>query len=90
MLCSVEGRQSLNASPQPQSAANSRLLDVRAVAHALQCSIRHVYRLADAGRMPSPVRLGALVRWNPEDIDEWIRSGCKAVRHLPSRTGGQK
>lgn len=35
------------------------LLDVRAVASLLGCSQRHVYRLADAGRLPrATARLG--------------------------------
>jgi excisionase family DNA binding protein len=56
------------------------LLDVRAVAALLSCSTRHIYRLADAGHMPPPVRLGALVRWRRQDIDAWLHRGCKSVR----------
>jgi excisionase family DNA binding protein len=56
------------------------LLDVAAVAALLDCSPRHVYRLADAGRMPAPVRLGALVRWRRQDLDAWLAAGCKPVR----------
>lgn len=58
----------------------SKLLDVKGVAELLNCSKRHVYRLADSGRMPAPVKLGALVRWNKASIDEWIANGCKPVR----------
>lgn len=58
------------------------LLDVRAVAAFLGCSARHVYRLADAGRMPPPVRVGALVRWRRSDLDGWIAAGCPAVRRV--------
>ncbi len=61
--------------------AAAELLDVRAVAALLDCSTRHVYRLADAGLMPPPVRLRALVRWRRADLDTWLASGCK-----PSRT----
>jgi excisionase family DNA binding protein len=56
------------------------LLDVRAVAQLLDCSPRHVYRLADAGRMPPPVRLGALVRWRRQELLDWLAAGCPAVR----------
>jgi excisionase family DNA binding protein len=63
--------------PPPVEAA---LLDVSAVAAMLGCSVRHVYRLTDAGRMPASVRLGALVRWRRAEIEEWIASGCKPVR----------
>jgi excisionase family DNA binding protein len=63
--------------PDPPAAP---LLDVRAVAEWLNCSTRHVYRLADARRMPAPVRLGALVRWNRKAIEDWLAAGCKPVR----------
>jgi excisionase family DNA binding protein len=67
--------------PEPSAA---QLLDVQAVARLLACSPRHVYRLSDAGRMPPPVRLGALVRWRRQDIDAWLAGGCK-----PCRTAGR-
>ena len=58
-----------------------RLGDVQAVATKLgNCSTRHVYRLADAGKMPSPIKLGALVRWDLDVLDAWIAGGCKPVR----------
>jgi excisionase family DNA binding protein len=69
---------------QPADSPAQALLDVRAVAALLDCSTRHVYRLADAGRMPSPVRLGALIRWRRQDLDAWIAGGCK-----PCRTTGR-
>lgn len=53
------------------------LLDVRAVAKLLGCSARHVYRLAGAGQMPAPVRLGCLVRWPRAAIENWVASGCR-------------
>jgi excisionase family DNA binding protein len=61
-------------------AALPALLDVRAVAQLLGCSPRHVYRLADAGKTPPPVRLGALVRWPRAAIKDWIAAGCPSVR----------
>jgi len=57
------------------------LLDVQAVAKLLDCSSRHVYRLADAGRMPAPLKLGALVRWRRAEIDRWLDAGCPSMRN---------
>jgi excisionase family DNA binding protein len=62
------------------AAVEPALLDVRAVAQLLNCSARHVWRMSDAGRMPSPIRLGAAVRFRRADIDQWIRDGCPPVR----------
>lgn len=58
------------------------LVDVRAVAARLSCSVRSVWRLADAGRLPAPVRLGRLIRWDAAVIDEWIASGCPSCRRV--------
>ena len=64
--------------PDPAPSA-AQLLDVRAVAQLLACSPRHVYRLADAGRMPPPVRIGHLVRWSRGRLEAWIEGGCRPV-----------
>ena len=64
----------------------SALLDVEQVAGLLRCSTRHIYRLADGGRMPRPLKLGALVRWNRAAILNWISDGCPSVR---SARGGR-
>jgi len=61
---------------------SAKLLDVQAVAEMLGCSPRHVYRLSDAGRMPSPVKLGSLVRWSAIAIREWINQGCPSIRQV--------
>jgi excisionase family DNA binding protein len=60
----------------------SELLTVGDAARLLNCSRRQVYRLADAGKLPAPVRLGALVRWPRKTIMEWISQGCPAVRAM--------
>jgi len=67
----------MSLDPKKEQAA---LLDVLALAAMLDCSPRHVYRLADAGRMPRPLKLGALVRWSRDEISRWLADGCPAVR----------
>jgi len=52
------------------------MLTVHDVARMLSCSARTVYRLTDSGRVPRPVKLGALVRWPREVIEHWIARGC--------------
>jgi excisionase family DNA binding protein len=71
----------------PAAPQETALLDVRAVAALLDCSPRHVYRLADGGRMPPPVRIGALVRWRRTDLDAWLAAGCPSCRLQP---GGRR
>ena len=60
--------------------ALAELLDVQDVAKLLNCSSRTIYRLSSSGRMPRPVRLGALVRWRRGELLDWLDAGCPKVR----------
>jgi excisionase family DNA binding protein len=69
----IDGRE---AAPRESAA----LLDVKDVARLLRCSARHVYRLSDSGRMPRPLKIGALVRWRRGDLALWLAEGCPSCR----------
>lgn len=56
------------------------LLTIGDVAKVLICSPRTVYRLAERGRIPQPVRLGSLLRWPRRVIDDWVTHGCPDCR----------
>lgn len=58
---------------------NTQLLTVQQVAARINCSPRTVYRLADSGDMPRPLKIGWLVRWRVSDIEKWIETGCEKV-----------
>ncbi|TWU32287.1 helix-turn-helix domain-containing protein [Novipirellula artificiosorum] len=59
------------------------MMSIRDVARELNCSERHVRRLSDSERMPSPLKLGSLLRYRRQMIDEWIANGCP---NTPSMT----
>ena len=48
------------------------------------CSMapRTVLRNADRGAMPWGVKIGALRRWDLDEVAAWIAAGCKPVRHV--------
>ena len=71
--------------PATVDSAPSAMLDVQAVANLLGCSARHIYRMADMGRMPRPVKLGALVRWSRTTLEQWITDGCPSCRKAVRR-----
>lgn len=73
----ADGGQQMASDPDP---ATPVLLSVGNVAGLLNCSKQHVRRLADAGRMPRPMKLGGLVRWNRTEIEKWIAAGCPERR----------
>jgi excisionase family DNA binding protein len=74
--------QKLKASPPGD------LIDVEEFAATMKCSTKHIRRLVDAGKCPPPLRLGSLLRWRRDVVDEWTREGCPSVRTL--RVGGGK
>jgi len=70
----------------PRAGPPQLLLGRNEVAGLIGCSARHVDRLAASGRMPTPVRLGGLVRWSVAEITRWIEAGCPACVANPRRT----
>jgi predicted DNA-binding transcriptional regulator AlpA len=65
-----------------------RMLDVAGVAQICGVSERHVHRLADAGLMPRPLKLGGARRWDRVTLDAWIAAGCPPIS--TTRNGGPK
>lgn len=49
------------------------------VASVLGISPAHVRRLADAGKLPRPIKLGRAVRWRVRDIEGFVESGRPAT-----------
>ncbi len=80
-LTNVNATDGRTVGPEPRPGVSAELLDVKAVALLLGgCSTRHVYRLADAGQMPRPIRLGSLVRWRRAELMSWLAGGCQPFR----------
>lgn len=55
---------------------NQPWFDVGDLARRYKTSVRHIYRLADDGRMPWGVKLGHLRRWRRREIEVWEANGC--------------
>ena len=59
-----------------------RLGTVHDVAQMCGLSWRTALRKADEGRMPWGIKIGALRRWDLDEIAAWIDGGCKSVRPI--------
>lgn len=59
----------------------SRLLKVQEVAHLLAISTREVWRRADSGDLPKPLRLGGKIR-------RWLREEIEAIIEKAKRQRG--
>lgn len=58
------------AAPEPE------MIDIRGVADVMAVSVDHVRRLAAAGLMPRPAKLGRILRWHRPTISAWLANGC--------------
>lgn len=56
------------------------LIPADKVAELLAISKRTLWRLLSAGKLPEPIRLGSVVRWNREEIEQWIGDGCPPLQ----------
>lgn len=63
-----------------ETTLEKELLNVGQVAGMLNICIRSVYRMADAGKMPRPVKLGSRVLWRRRELEKWIDAGCPPLR----------
>ncbi|QDS97083.1 helix-turn-helix transcriptional regulator [Adhaeretor mobilis] len=74
--------ESLEGDPPPavtRKEGASLLATPKQVADLLQVSTRTLWRMRSAGSLPTPVRLGAAVRWRRAEIEAWIREGCPSA-----------
>jgi len=56
--------------------ADPLCIDRAGLAKLLDVSVRQLYRLDDAGKIPAPIALGSSCkRWSIEEVQEWIRAG---------------
>ena len=62
--------------PQADRCEEPKLLNVSALAKRLSVSVRQAHRMNKAGLIPAPLRIGGVVRWHPDEISRWLKSGA--------------
>ena len=53
-----------------------RLWDIAKVAEHFDCSCATVRRLSKVGKLPAPIKIGGMVRWRPEDIEQFTATAA--------------
>ena len=61
------------------------MITARQLAVLLQVSTRQVWRMLSAGRVPTPIRVGGIVRWRMAEVENWIAEGCPAQSRMKER-----
>jgi excisionase family DNA binding protein len=65
-----------NSQKQARNAREALAVCARELAEMLNVSLRQVWRLNSAGKLPKPIRLGGSVRWNRAEVQQWFDAGC--------------
>ena len=65
------------------------LLNIKQVAALLQISLHTAYKWAESGRLPA-VKLGYMLRFDPERIEKFIAKGDDIVSRAPVQTVGHR
>ena len=69
----------------PMTEAAAEWFDTLDLSRRFKCSVRHILRMADAGRMPWGTKLGSLRRWSRREIEAWENGGCPPVQRAVPR-----
>ncbi len=68
-----------------------RLLSIQDMAAIVNCSVASVYTMKAYGRIPPPLRVGRLVRWDPRVVQKWVDDGCPSFgKKVVVRTNKRK
>lgn len=65
-------------------------VSARELAAMVNVSLRQVWRLNSAGKLPRPIRLGGSVRWNRQEIMDWFEAGCPDRKTWEAKKGVTK
>jgi predicted DNA-binding transcriptional regulator AlpA len=52
------------------------LMSAETLGERLGFSVRTIWRLKSAGKLPQPVRIGGSFRWRADEIEAWVQAGC--------------
>ena len=69
-----------DAPPAAPRAPHPLCVDRAGLARMLGVSLRQVYRLDDAGRLPPALALSTCKRWAIEEVEAWVRAGAPPRR----------
>ena len=77
-----------NTQKQVNETQQALVVSAKVLAKLLGVSIRQVWRLNSAGKLPKHIRLGGSVRWRRDEIMAFIEAGAPDRAQWESMRGG--
>ncbi|WP_368408949.1 helix-turn-helix transcriptional regulator [Celeribacter halophilus] len=56
-----------------------KLETIKDLSHRLQCGESTIWRWISQGNFPAPIKIGRLARWNPSEVDRFLKSKATAI-----------
>jgi prophage regulatory protein len=75
-LARIIAKLDASASSETAIPSEAKLLSVAQVARMLTCGESTLREQDRKGLVPSPVRRGGSLRWNVDELNAWLKSGC--------------
>jgi prophage regulatory protein len=72
-----------------RSVREALAVSARDLKEMLNVSLRQVWRLNAAGKLPKPIRIGGSVRWSRQEILDWFGQQCPDRRTWEARKAVQ-
>jgi predicted DNA-binding transcriptional regulator AlpA len=66
-----------------------QLWNAKTLGQRLSLSKRQIFRLNSAAKIPVPLRIGGAVRWDSEEISEWLAASAPDRRTWEAMKGGK-
>ena len=65
--------------------ADMLLVNANDLAKMLSISVRHLWRMKSAKKLPKAIQIGNCVRWKLLSISEWLCLGCPNQQEFEAR-----
>ncbi|MCE9544156.1 MAG: helix-turn-helix domain-containing protein [Planctomycetia bacterium] len=75
----MKAKDGERSASKPAGEDDVQLITADHVAGLLGVSERTIWRLASAGRIVGPIKVGRCSRWRLQEVKRWIAAGCPAT-----------
>jgi predicted DNA-binding transcriptional regulator AlpA len=68
---------------------NCQLWNAKTFGLRLSLSKRQIFRLNSCAKIPAPIRIGGAVRWDSQEVSDWLAAGAPDRKTWEQMKGAQ-